>query len=49
VSADGLVRLFDIQSDPEELVDLSTSEKEITAELLHELIAKLKEVNKPYL
>ena len=44
-----LVKLFDIQSDPEELVDLSTSKRGIALELLNELRRKLKEVNEPYL
>lgn len=44
-----LVKLFDIQSDPEELVDLSTSKKGIALELLNELRRTLKEVNEPYL
>jgi arylsulfatase A-like enzyme len=46
---DEKVRLFDIEADPDEMVDLSLSEAEITAELLGELKAKLAEVNKPYL
>ena len=49
VSTEGLVRLFDIDSDPEELVDLSLSKKGIASELLNELKAKLTDVNKPYL
>jgi arylsulfatase A-like enzyme len=44
-----LVKLFDIESDPEEMVDLYSSKKETAAELLNELKAKLKEVNEPYL
>jgi hypothetical protein len=44
-----LVKLFDIESDPEELVDLYLSRKGIAMELLNELKAKLAEVNKPYL
>jgi arylsulfatase A-like enzyme len=43
------VELYDIDADPEELVDLSLSEPQITAELLGELKAKLAEMNKPYL
>jgi arylsulfatase A-like enzyme len=43
------VKLFDIKSDPEELVDLYSSKKEIASELLNELKSKLIEVNKPYL
>jgi hypothetical protein len=44
-----LVNLFDIKSDPEELVDLYSSKKGIALELLDELKRKLKEVNEPYL
>ncbi|HEX6270326.1 MAG TPA: sulfatase-like hydrolase/transferase [Anaerolineales bacterium] len=44
-----LVKLFDIKSDPEELVDLYPTKKEIASELLNELKSKLAEVNQPYL
>ena len=44
-----LIKLFDIQSDPEELIDLSSSKKGIARELLDELKRKLREVNEPYL
>ncbi|MBK9925715.1 MAG: sulfatase-like hydrolase/transferase [Anaerolineales bacterium] len=44
-----LVKLFDVESDPEELVDLSSSQKAITTELLNELKIKLDTVNQPYL
>ena len=44
-----LVRLFDVESDPEELNDLSETQKEITTELLQELKIKLEAVNQPYL
>lgn len=44
-----LVKLFDIQSDPDELVDLYSSKRGIALELLDELKRKLKEVNEPYL
>lgn len=44
-----LVKLFNIKSDPEELVDLYSSKKGIASELLDELKGKLAEVNKPYL
>ena len=43
------VKLFDIEADPEELVDLARSRKVIAAELLQELKSKLNEVNQPYL
>jgi arylsulfatase A-like enzyme len=40
--------LYDLKSDPEELVDLSATKRETTVELLNELKAKLKEVNTAY-
>jgi arylsulfatase A-like enzyme len=43
-----LVKLFDIESDPEELVDLSKTKRSLMRELLNELKRKLKEVNEPY-
>ncbi len=46
---DELVKLYDLEADPEELVDLSSTEKDIAAELLRELKTKLAEVNKPYM
>jgi len=46
---DELIRLFDVKSDPEELVDLSGTHKEIASELLAELKRSLDEANKPYL
>ncbi len=49
VSTKGLVRLFDVESDPEELMELSQSKPGIASELLNELKGKLAEVNKPYL
>jgi len=49
VSSDGLVRLYDVKSDPEEMTDLVQSKPDIAAELLNELKAKLQEVNAPYL
>jgi arylsulfatase A-like enzyme len=44
-----LVKLFDIKSDPEELVDLYASKNTVAMELLNELKGKLAEVNRPYL
>ena len=44
-----LAKLFDIKSDPEEMLDLYSSKKGIAMELLNELKTKLKEVNAPYL
>jgi len=43
------IELYDLEEDPEELNDLYLARKEIGAELLEELKAKLTEVNKPYL
>jgi choline-sulfatase len=45
---DQLVKLYDLQVDPEELVDLSSSRRDIAGEMLQELKSKLDEVNKPY-
>jgi arylsulfatase A-like enzyme len=44
-----LIKLYNVGEDPEELVDLSESQKEITTELLKELKIKLDVVNQPYL
>jgi len=44
-----LVKLFDVKSDPEELVDLYPSKNGVAMELLNELKDKLAEVNKPYM
>lgn len=49
VPSDGLVRLFDIQADPEEMSDLYVSKRETADEMLNELKTKLKEVNEPYM
>jgi arylsulfatase A-like enzyme len=49
LNIDDHVVLYDLQSDPEELVDLSSSEKKITEELLDELRKKLTEVDRPFL
>ncbi|HLF73876.1 MAG TPA: sulfatase-like hydrolase/transferase [Anaerolineales bacterium] len=43
------VSLFDIKSDPEELVDLYPSHKGIAAELLNELKSQLAQADRPYL
>ena len=45
---DGLVRLYDLASDPEEMNDLTTIKRETTAELLHDLKATLQQVDEPY-
>jgi hypothetical protein len=42
------IELYNVQNDPEELNDLSSSKRETTAELLNELKQKLAEVNQPY-
>ena len=44
----GLVKLFDVQADPEEMNDLAQAKKATADELLHELRAKLSEVDEPY-
>jgi arylsulfatase A-like enzyme len=44
-----LVKLFDIEADPEELLDISESNQEIVKELLTELKTKLTEVDEPYI
>jgi arylsulfatase A-like enzyme len=43
------VELYDVENDPEELNDLSSSKRETANELLYELMTKLAEVNKPFL
>ena len=43
-----LVKLYDVESDPEEMNDLSTVEKDAAATLLQELKGKIAEVNRPY-
>jgi hypothetical protein len=44
-----LVKLYNVDEDPEEMTDLAFSQKEITTELLNELKLKLESVNQPYL
>ncbi|MBV5349917.1 hypothetical protein JZU71_01790, partial [bacterium] len=44
-----LVKLFDVQDDPEEITDLSQSQKDIVDEMLKELKASLAEAEEPYL
>lgn len=48
VPEQGLVKLFDVKADPEELTDLHDSNRNIANSLMDELMAKLDEVNKPY-
>ena len=43
------IQLFNIQTDPEELIDLSLSKKETASELLNEIKTRLKETDEPYL
>jgi hypothetical protein len=43
-----VVRLFNTEADPEEMNDLAQTKPETTAELFHEMQAKLKEVDEPY-
>lgn len=43
------VKLYDLEADPEELDDLSSSERDLAAQMLSELKLKLAEVNRPYL
>lgn len=46
---DGVIELFDIENDPEELNDLSASQKSLAANLQGELLGKIEEVNRAYL
>jgi arylsulfatase A-like enzyme len=46
---DELIKLYDIEADPEELVDVYVSHRSIADELLKELKFKLDEANQPYL
>jgi arylsulfatase A-like enzyme len=46
---DELIKLYDIEADPEELVDLYVSHRNIAEELFKELKSKLDEANQPYL
>ena len=43
------IELYDIESDPEELNDLSSAQPDLVNKLLNELKSKLAEVNQPYL
>lgn len=45
---EGVVRLFDIVADPEEMVDLASSKRSTAMMLLDELKSKLREVDEPY-
>ena len=45
---DGLVRLFDVKADPEEMNDLAKVKPETVAEMLNDLKARLREADAPY-
>jgi choline-sulfatase len=45
---DGRTRMYDIESDPEELVDLAAARPEITAALMQELTSNLERSNEKY-
>lgn len=47
-SGEAIVKLFDIQSDPEELTDLALTKKGIANELLDELKTALAEADRPF-
>lgn len=47
-SGEDFVKLFDIQSDPEELFDIASSKPDTSSELLNELKTKLAEADKPF-
>ncbi len=49
VPSGGLVRLFNLKSDPEEMSDLAQAKPGVTDELLHELKSRLTEVDQPYM
>jgi arylsulfatase A-like enzyme len=46
---DDFTRLYDLETDPEEMVDLSKSHKDVAGELLAEMRARLKVVDEPFL
>jgi arylsulfatase A-like enzyme len=46
---DELARLYDIEADPEELVDLALSQRDIASSMIAQLKSKLAQVNQPYL
>lgn len=48
-SGQDYVLLYDIQSDPEEMNDLSASQSDVLEEMLREVKLKIAEVNQPYL
>ena len=43
------IELYDIDADPEEMNELSSTNPDITIEMLQTIKAKLAEVNKPYI
>jgi hypothetical protein len=48
LGANEKVELYNIQADPEELVDLSGSERALKDEYLTELKGKIQDANQPY-
>jgi arylsulfatase A-like enzyme len=46
---DELIKLFDLEADPEELVDLYPSKRSVADGMLQELKSRLEEANRPYL
>jgi arylsulfatase A-like enzyme len=46
---DELVKLYDLEKDPEEMTDLSASRRDVAEALLTELKARIRERNQPYL
>ena len=45
---DELVRLYDLQTDPEELTDLATAHADIAQDMLRELKGRIQESDQPY-
>jgi arylsulfatase A-like enzyme len=43
-----VIELYDIQNDPEEMVDLSSDNRKLAGELLDEVKSKLEQVNQPF-
>ncbi|NWG08304.1 MAG: sulfatase-like hydrolase/transferase [Chloroflexi bacterium] len=49
LGADAVFELYDLENDPEELTDIYDSASKVAQELRDELLAKVKEVDRPYL
>jgi arylsulfatase A-like enzyme len=45
---DGVIELFDLENDPEEINDLAESQQSLAEDLKGELLQKLADVNRPY-